>query len=70
MSFKKAIEVAQQQRAKSWELRATTSLAQLWKNQDKCELAKERLGNIYNWFTEGFDTPDLEKAKSLLDSLH
>jgi predicted ATPase len=69
-SFKKAVEVAQQQSAKSWELRATISLVQLWKNQGKCEQAKERLAKIYNWFTEGFDTPDLEKAKSLLDSFH
>jgi predicted ATPase len=69
-SFKKAIEVAQGQRAKSWELRAATSLAWLWKDRGKCELARERLGKIYNWFTEGFDTPDLQKAKSLLDSLH
>ncbi|MFN2304306.1 MAG: hypothetical protein ACK2TV_11315, partial [Anaerolineales bacterium] len=69
-SFKKAIEVAQEQRAKSWELRATTSLARLWKDQGKNQQAGQILGKIYSWFTEGFDTPDLERARSLQDSLH
>jgi adenylate cyclase len=68
-SYEKAIEVAQEQRAKSWELRAATSLARLWERQGKRIQAGEMLRDIYNWFTEGFDSPDLEKAKSLLKKL-
>jgi predicted ATPase len=64
----KAIEVAQQQQAKSWKLRAATSLARLWQ-QDKREEAQQLLAEIYGWFTEGFDTKDLQEAKELLEAL-
>ncbi len=67
--FHKAIEVARQQQAKSWELRATTSLVRLWQQQGKKKQAHKMLAEIYNWFTEGFDTKDLQEAKALLDSL-
>jgi predicted ATPase len=67
--FLKAIEVARQQQAKTLELRATTSLAQLWRSQDKRADAHRLLSEIYNWFTEGFDTKDLQEAKALLDEL-
>ncbi len=68
-SFQKAIELARQQCAKSWELRATISLARLWKSQGKREQADEVLGKIYNWFIEGYDSPDLIMAKPLLEAL-
>jgi len=64
--FLKAIEVARKQQAKSLELRATVSLARLWKQQGKREEARQMLAGIYNWFTEGFDTKDLQEAKALL----
>jgi len=67
--FQRAIEVAKKQNAKSWELRATMSLCRLMKKQGKQEQARRQLSEIYNWFTEGFDTPDLQEAKSLLDAL-
>jgi predicted ATPase len=67
--FHKAIEIARQQQAKSWELRATTSLARLWQQQDKQHEAHTMLSEIYNWFTEGFDTKDLQDAKAFLDEL-
>jgi predicted ATPase len=67
--FRKAIEVAQKQQAKSWELRATISLARLWQQQGKIAEAHQMLAEIYNWFTEGFDTKDLQEAKVLLDEL-
>jgi predicted ATPase len=67
--FLKAIEVARKQQAKSLELRATTSLARLWQQQGKQQEAHEMLAEIYGWFTEGFDTKDLQEAKVLLDSL-
>jgi predicted ATPase len=67
--FLKAIEVARRQGAKFWELRATISLARLWQQQGKKEAARQMLGAIYGWFTEGFDTPDLIEAKALLDAL-
>jgi DNA-binding SARP family transcriptional activator/tetratricopeptide (TPR) repeat protein len=65
----RGIELARQQSAKSWELRATTSLCRLWQQQGKRGEARELLGEIYDWFTEGFDTPDLQNAKTLLDAL-
>lgn len=68
-AFQRAIAVAQQQKAKSWELRAATNLAQLWRRQGKIQAAVELLGPVYNWFTEGFETHDLQKAKMLLDLL-
>ena len=67
--FLKAIEVARQQHAKSWELRATTSLARLWQSQGRKAEAWPMLGEIYGWFTEGFDTKDLQDAKTLLQEL-
>jgi predicted ATPase len=67
--FLKAIEIARKQQAKSWELRATTSLARLWQQQGKHHEARQRLAEIYHWFTEGFDTTDLQEAKALLEEL-
>lgn len=68
-SFLKAIHIARKQQAKSWELRAATSLARLWTQQGKALQARELLAPVYNWFTEGFETKDLQEAKALLDSL-
>jgi predicted ATPase len=68
-SFHKAIEVARRQQAKSWELRATTSLARLWQQQGRIDKAREVLAEIYNWFTEGSDMPDLKEANALLEEL-
>jgi predicted ATPase len=67
--FRQAIEVARRQEAKSWELRATLSLSRLLQKQRKSEEARELLSEIYAWFTEGFDTPDLQEARALLDLL-
>jgi predicted ATPase len=67
--FHKAIEVARHQQAKSWELRATMSLARLWQSQSKKVEAHQMLSEVYNWFTEGFDTKDLQEAKTLLEEL-
>jgi class 3 adenylate cyclase/predicted ATPase len=68
-SFERTIAIAQGQSAKSQELRATTSLARLLASQGRRDEARMRLAEIYNWFTEGFDTADLKDAKSLLDEL-
>jgi predicted ATPase len=65
--FERALEVARQQQAKSWELRAAMSLARLWHSQGKVSEARELLAPVYGWFTEGFDTRDLKEAKALLD---
>jgi predicted ATPase len=67
--FQRAIEVARRQQARSWELRATMSLARLWGAQGKGEAARKVLTEVYGWFTEGFDTPDLMEAKALLEEL-
>jgi predicted ATPase len=67
--FEKAIEVARKQSAKSMELRATMSLARLLAKQGRRDEARTMLADIYNWFTEGFDTADLKDAKALLDDL-
>ena len=67
--FHRAMEIARRQSAKSLELRAVTSLARLWQQLGKKEEARNRLAEIYNWFTEGFDTADLKDAKALLDEL-
>jgi predicted ATPase len=67
--FRKAIDIARSQQAKSWELRAATSLARLWQQQGKQQEAQELLSEIYGWFTEGFDTKDLQEAKALLEEL-
>jgi len=67
--FLKAITIARKQQAKSWELRASTSLARLWQSQGKTHEAHSLLSEIYNWFTEGFDTKDLQEAKALIEEL-
>lgn len=67
--FLKAIEIARQQQARSLELRATVSLARLWQQQGKLHAARKMLSAIYHWFTEGFETADLQEAKVLLDEL-
>jgi predicted ATPase len=67
--FHQAIAIAQNQQAKSLELRAATSLARLWQSQGKRDEARQLLSDVYNWFTEGFDTADLKDAKALLASL-
>jgi class 3 adenylate cyclase/predicted ATPase len=67
--FERALSVARAQEAKSWELRAATSLARLWRDQGKRQQARELLAPVYDWFTEGFDTLDLKEAKTLLDKL-
>jgi len=69
VSFHKAIEVARRQQAKPWELRAAMSLSRLWQKQGKREEPRQMLAEIYDWFTEGFDTPDLKEAKALLEAL-
>jgi predicted ATPase len=68
-SLHTAVEVARRQQAKSWELRAAMTLSRLWRSQGKKAEAYQMLAEIYNWFTEGFDTPDLIEARFLLDSL-
>jgi predicted ATPase len=67
--FDRAIEVARHQSARWWELRATVSLARLLAKQGRLDKARTMLAEIYNWFTEGFDTADLKDAKALLDEL-
>jgi len=68
-AFRTAIDVARRQSAKSWELRATTSLSRLLVKQGRRNEARQMLSEIYNWFTEGLDTADLTDAKALLDEL-
>jgi predicted ATPase len=68
--FERALAIARAQQAKSWELRAATSLARLWRDQGKRQQARELLAPIYGWFSEGFDTRDLKEAKASLDELH
>jgi predicted ATPase len=67
--FERALEVARQQQAKSWELRAAMSMARLWRDQGKRTEARDLLAPVYGWFTEGFDTRDLKEAKALLEEL-
>ena len=67
--FQRALDVARRQEAKSLELRAAMSLARLWQPQGKRQAAHDLLAQVYNWFTEGFDTADLQDAKALLDEL-
>jgi predicted ATPase len=67
--FRQAIAVARGQQARSWELRATTSLARLLCQQGRREEGHARLADIYGWFTEGFDTPDLREARTVTDAL-
>ena len=67
--MERALSVARQQQAKSWELRGSISLARLWRDQGKVQQARELLAPVYGCFTEGFDTLDLKEAKALLDAL-
>ena len=67
--FQRALRLARQQQAKSFELRASISLARLWRSQGKPQQARELLAPVYGWFTEGFDTRDLKEAKALLNEL-
>jgi predicted ATPase len=68
--FQQAIHIARHQRAKSLELQAAVSLSRLWRQQGKRDEARQLLGEIYGWFTEGFDTAALREAKRLLEALH
>jgi predicted ATPase len=67
--FEQALSVARAQQARSWELRAATSLARLWRGQGRRAEARNLLARVYDWFTEGFDTLDLKEAKALLEEL-
>jgi hypothetical protein len=67
--FLAAIEAARRQQARSWELRATISLAKLWQGQGNRTEAYQLLAPVYEWFTEGFDTPDMQEARALLAML-
>jgi predicted ATPase len=67
--FERALAVAREQQAKSWELRAAMSMARLWRDQGKRDEARDLLASVYGWFTEGFDTRDLKEARALLDAL-
>jgi tetratricopeptide (TPR) repeat protein len=67
--YRKALSIAQEQEAKLWELRAAASLARLRRDQGRRAEARDLLGSVYGWFTEGFGTPDLKEAKALLDEL-
>jgi predicted ATPase len=67
--FQQSLTIARRQQAKSWELRAALSLSRLWQQQDKRTEARQLLAEVYGWFTEGFDTPNLQEARALLDAL-
>ena len=67
--FERALAVAREQQARSWELRAAMSMARLWRDQGKRNEARDLLAPVYGWFTEGFDTLDLKEAKALIDAL-
>jgi predicted ATPase len=68
MCFQQALTIARQQQARWWELRAAMSLARLWRQQGK-RAARDFLEPIYDWFTEGFETADLQQARALLEEL-
>ena len=68
--FERALGIAREQQAKSWELRAAISMARLWHDQGRRDEAGDLLAPLYGWFTEGFATRDLKEAKVLLDELH
>ncbi len=70
MFFARSLDVARQQQARSWELRAAMGMAKLWLDQGRQHKAHDLLAPVYGWFTEGFDTLDLKDAKALLDDLH
>ena len=67
--YDKALSIAREQETKLWELRAAVSLASLRRDQGRRAAARDQLASVYDWFTEGFDTPDLKEAKLLLDEL-
>ena len=67
--FRRALAVARRQQARFWELRAAISVARLWRNEGKRNEARDLLAPVYGWFTEGFNTSDLQEAKALLDGL-
>jgi predicted ATPase len=67
--FERAITIAREQQAKSWELRAVMSVARMWRDHDKRQDASDLLAQVYGRFTEGFDTPDLRRARALLNEL-
>jgi predicted ATPase len=67
--FERSLAIARGQQAKSFELRASMSLARLWRDQGKVRQARELLAPVYGWFTEGFDTRDLKEAKALLEDV-
>jgi len=67
--YRKALSIARKQEAKLWELRAAANLARLWRDQGRRAAARDLLAPLYGWFTEGFATRDLKKAKALLDEL-
>ena len=68
-AFRQSLDIARAKQAKAWELRATTNLARLWGESGRREDALSILRPVYSWFTEGFDTADLNEAKKLLDEL-
>jgi predicted ATPase len=68
-AYREAIKIAQAQQARSLELRAATSLARLWRDEGRHDEALSLLAPVHDWFTEGFDTPDLKEAKALLEEL-
>ena len=68
-SFRTALAIAREQGTRSYELRAATSLARLWREQGRRSEARDLLAPVYGWFTEGFDTQDLKEAKALLEEL-
>lgn len=67
--FLRSLDIARRQGTRSWELRAAMSLSRLWRTQGKHDEARKILGDIYGWFTEGFDTADLKEAKALFEEL-
>jgi predicted ATPase len=67
--YRKALGIAREQEAKLWELRAAASLARLWRDQGRRSAARDLLAPVYDWFTEGFATPDLKAAKAVIDEL-
>ena len=67
--FQQALDLAHRSQAKWWELRAAMSLSRLWQRQGKRDTARQLLAEVYGWFTEGFDTADLQEARALLNEL-